>query len=252
MTRIDGAEAARASRGIPAEPLAPTDAATVPRTGLACVSASSPGSYFRLRENFPRFSRRRSDSVLEAAGSADRNVCGRALEHRPIREPKDADPAVAGISASAGTQLTAAPTVARRVERRRPDVRVAMAGVSDPPAPDFDGLPLDRCLAPGPLLPLRASRSCARDRAFRSVPFAGGKFRIRRPEQVVQDTAALAGTHGADAFVFVDGILALASPRGVPRQLIGRGHGFLRYGGTRLGKGLGGEPAAARPTEPVL
>jgi tRNA A37 methylthiotransferase MiaB len=313
VARIDSARAALRSRDILADPHAFTDAATVVRNGLACVSASFPGLNFDLRGNFSCFSHRRSDSVLEAAGSADRNVYGWALEHRPIPELEDPDLAVVGISVSADTQLIAALTVARHVKRRRPDVHVVMGGnlttrmvsrwqeehpffeyvdsfvsyegedalpalcdritgaghravpgllerdgrggllrtpaamvdVSDLPTPDFDGLPLDRYFAPGPVLPLQASRSCAWDCAFCSIPFASNKFRIRRADQVVRDMAALAAKYGSDTFMFVDEIMTLTSLRGVSRQLIDGGHGFSWYGETRFSKGLDDELAKA-------
>ncbi|MFF3315606.1 B12-binding domain-containing radical SAM protein [Streptomyces sp. NPDC003035] len=311
--RIDEARAALTSRDILTDPLAFTDAATVVRNGLACVSASFPGLNFDLRGNFSCFSHRRSDSVLEAARSADRNVYGWALEHRPIPELEDSDLAVVGISVSADTQLIAALTVARHVKRRRPDVHVVMGGnlttrmvsrwqeehpffayvdsfvsyegedalpalcdritgaddravpgllerdgrggllrtpaamvdVSDLPTPDFDGLPLDRYFAPGPVLPLQASRSCAWDCAFCSIPFASNKFRIRRADQVVHDMAALAARYGSDTFMFVDEIMTLTSLRGVSRQLIEGGHDLSWYGETRFSKGLDDELAKA-------
>ncbi|MCT7354338.1 B12-binding domain-containing radical SAM protein [Streptomyces sp. 15-116A] len=313
VARIDRARVALKSRDILQRPATFTDAATVVRNGLACVSASFPGLNFDLRGNFCSFSHRRSASVLEAARSPDRNVYGWALEHRPVRELEDADLAVVGISVSADTQLIAALTVARHVKRHRPDVHVVMGGnlttrmvsrwkeehpffayvdsfvsyegedalpalcdriagaddrpvpgllerdgrggllrspaamvdVSDLPTPDFDGLPLDRYFAPGPVLPLQASRSCAWDCAFCSIPFASNKFRIRRPDQVVHDMATLAEKHGTDTFMFVDEILTLTSLRGVSRELIEQKHQFFWYGETRFSKGLDDELAAA-------
>ncbi|MEU8976659.1 radical SAM protein [Streptomyces monashensis] len=121
----------------------------------------------------------------------------------------------------------------------------AMVDVSDLPTPDFDGLPLDRYFAPGPVLPLQASRSCAWDCAFCSIPFASNKFRIRRPEQVVHDTAAHAAKHGSDSFMFVDEIMTLTSLRGVSRELNDGGHELYWYGETRFSKGLDDELAAA-------
>ncbi|MFF5535076.1 B12-binding domain-containing radical SAM protein [Streptomyces cinerochromogenes] len=312
IARIDRARTALKSRSILTDPAAFTDAATVVRNGLACVSASFPGLNFDLRGNFSCFSHRRSDSVLEAAGSPDRNVYGWALEHRPIPELDDSDLAVVGISVSADTQLIAALTVARHVKRARPDVHVVMGGnlttrmvsrwqeehpffqyvdsfvsyegedalpalcdrisgagdrpvpgllerdgrggllrtpaamvdVSDLPTPDFDGLPLDRYFAPGPVLPLQASRSCAWDCAFCSIPFASNKFRIRRPDQVVHDMATLAARYGTDTFMFVDEIMTLTSLRGVSRELVDGGHELFWYGETRFSKGLDHELAA--------
>ncbi|MEU6378569.1 radical SAM protein [Streptomyces sp. NPDC046909] len=311
--RVDDARAALKSRDILTDPHAFVNAATVVRNGLACVSASFPGLNFDLRANSSCFSRRRSDSVLEAAGSTDRNVYGWALEQRPIPELDDSDLAVVGISVSADTQLIAALTVARHVKTRRPDVHVVMGGnlttrmvsrwqeehpffayvdsfisyegedalpalcdritgaddrtipgllerdgrggllrtpaamvdVSDLPTPDFDGLPLDKYFAPGLVLPLQASRSCAWDCAFCSIPFASNKYRIRRPDQVVHDMAALAAKHGGGTFMFVDEIMTLTSLRGVSRQLVDGDHDFHWYGETRFSKGLDDELAKA-------
>ncbi|MCC5481228.1 B12-binding domain-containing radical SAM protein [Streptomyces barringtoniae] len=313
VRRVDAARAALKSRAVLADPAAFTDAATVVRNGLACVSASFPGLRFDLRGNFSCFSHRRSDDILLAAGSPDRNVYAWALERRPIPGLDDPDLAVAGISVSADTQLIAALTTARHIKLRRPDVHVVMGGnlttrmvsrwqeehpffayvdsfvsyegedalpalcdritggddrpvpgllerdgrgglsrtpaamvdVSDLPTPDFDGLPLDRYFAPGPVLPLQASRSCAWDCAFCSIPFASNKFRIRRPEQVVHDMAALAAKHGSDSFMFVDEIMTLTSLRGVSRELNDGGHELYWYGETRFSKGLDDELAAA-------
>ncbi|MFG2112858.1 B12-binding domain-containing radical SAM protein [Streptomyces sp. NPDC048718] len=313
VSRIDQARAILKSRSVLTDPAAFTDAATVVRNGLACVSASFPGLNFDLRGNFSCFSHRRSDSVLEAAGSPDRNVYGWALENRPIPALDDSDLAVVGISVSADTQLIAALTVARHVKRARPDVHVVMGGnlttrmvgrwqeehpffqyvdsfvsyegedalpalcdritgaddrpvpgllerdgrggllrtpaamvdISDLPTPDFSDLPLDRYFAPGPVLPLQASRSCAWDCAFCSIPFASNKFRVRRPERVVADMAALAERHGTDTFMFVDEIMTLTSLRGVSRELNDGGHDLFWYGETRFSKGLDNELAAA-------
>ncbi|MGW0424006.1 B12-binding domain-containing radical SAM protein [Streptomyces sp. NPDC003015] len=313
IARIDSARTTLKSRSVLTDPAAFTDAATVVRNGLSCVSASFPGLNFDLRGNFSCFSHRRSDSILDATGSPDRNVYGWALEHRPIRELEDSDLAVVGISVSADTQLIAALTVARHVKHARPDVHVVMGGnlttrmvgrwreehpffqyvdsfvsyegedalpalcdrisgaddrpvpgllerdgrggllrtpaamvdVSDLPTPDFDGLPLDRYFAPGPVLPLQASRSCAWDCAFCSIPFASNKFRIRRPDHVVHDMAALAAKHGTDTFMFVDEIMTLTSLRGVSRELIAGGHELFWYGETRFSKGLDDELASA-------
>ncbi|KNE83097.1 MULTISPECIES: B12-binding domain-containing radical SAM protein [Streptomyces] len=311
--RIDRARAALTSRDVLTDPSSFTDAATVVRNALGCVSAAFPGLSFDLRGNFSCFSPRRSDSVLEAAVSPDRNVYGWVIERRPIRALDDSDLAVAGISVSADTQLIAALTIARYIKRRRPDVHVVMGGnlttrmvsrwqqehpffryvdsfvsyegedalpalcdrvvgtdhrpvpgllerdgrggllrtpaamvdISELPRPDFDGLPLDRYFAPGPVLPLQASRSCAWDCAFCSIPFASNKFRLRRPEQVVDDMAALAAENGTDTFMFVDEIMTLTSLRGVSRALIEGGHELFWYGETRFGKGLDDKLASA-------
>ncbi|MGW2651719.1 radical SAM protein [Streptomyces sp. NPDC001393] len=71
------------------------------------------------------------------------------------------------------------------------------------------------------------------------------QIRIRRPEQVVHDMAALAAKHGSDSFMFVDEIMTLTSLRGVSRELNDGGHELYWYGETRFSKGLDDELAAA-------
>ncbi|GGN90297.1 hypothetical protein GCM10010112_75570 [Actinoplanes lobatus] len=308
---IDEARTRLMRPDVATDPVGFTEAATVVRNALACVSAGFPGLTFDLRGNFSMFSPRRTSDVLTAAADADRSVYAWTLARRPLRGLDDPELAVVGISVSADTQLIAAVTVAREVKRRRPDVHVVMGGnfttrmvgrwkqehpffayvdsfisyegedalpalcdritgaddrpvpgllqadgrggllrtgpemvdISALPTPDFTGLPLDRYFAPGPVLPLQASRSCAWDCAFCSIPFASNKFRIRRPDDVVRDMAELSRRHGGDTFMFVDEILTLTSLRGVAKSLVQNENQLFWYGETRFSRGLDDELA---------
>jgi radical SAM superfamily enzyme YgiQ (UPF0313 family) len=46
-------------------------------------------------------------------------------------------------------------------------------------APDYGDYQLDSYFAPGPILPVLASRSCPWQCAFRSIPFASNKGRCQ-------------------------------------------------------------------------
>ncbi|MGA5898635.1 B12-binding domain-containing radical SAM protein [Streptomyces venetus] len=197
--------------------------------------------------------RRRPDVHVVMGGNLTTRMVSRWKEEHPFFEYVDSFVSYEGEDALpalcdrvTGADDRAVPGLLERDGRggllRTP---AAMVDVCDLPTPDFDGLPLDAYFAPGPVLPLQASRSCAWDCAFCSIPFASNKFRIRRAEQVVHDMTALAAKHGSDTFMFVDEIMTLTSLRGVSRQLIDGGHSLFWYGETRFSKGLDAELAKA-------
>lgn len=105
-----------------------------------------------------------------------------------------------------------------------------------PVTPDFTDLPLDRYFAPGPILPLLASRSCMWHCAFCSIPFASNKFRMRSTSSIVRDMEHLAAIHHTRYFMFVDEIMTIRTLRELARDLPeGR---FYWYGETRFAPGL--------------
>ncbi|MEV4339777.1 radical SAM protein [Streptomyces sp. NPDC049590] len=113
---------------------------------------------------------------------------------------------------------------------RRPPVTVSLGEL---PVPDFTDHPLaDGYLAPGPVLPVIASRSCAWKCAFCAIPFASDAFRMRSPEAVVAELDELHRRHGIRHFQFVDEILTVRSMRGLARGLAGRDYRW--YGETRF------------------
>lgn len=78
-----------------------------------------------------------------------------------------------------------------------------------PPAdltPDFDGLPLDRYLAPHPVLPLLSAHGCYHGKcAFCNVGYGGGnRFRPIDPDRVVDQMHELHERYGARHFFFAD------------------------------------------------
>lgn len=74
------------------------------------------------------------------------------------------------------------------------------------PPPDYSDLPLDRYLSPEPVFLLNASRGCYWSKCeFCSVsPSMRGCFRMRAPELVLDDIAALQARHGARCIAFGD------------------------------------------------
>ena len=100
----------------------------------------------------------------------------------------------------------AVPNLAYRREGR---VRIHPLFVEDIdalPAPDYDGLPLDRYLASEPVFLLNTSRGCYWSKCeFCSVsPSMRQRFRVRRPELVLDDIATLQTRHGARCISFGD------------------------------------------------
>lgn len=73
------------------------------------------------------------------------------------------------------------------------------------PAPDFEGLPLDRYYSPGPYLPIAASRSCYWQRcSFCGHSYSSSHYRMRPVQMIFEDMLHLHETTGARHFYFVD------------------------------------------------
>ncbi|MFC9931331.1 B12-binding domain-containing radical SAM protein [Streptomyces sp. NPDC127190] len=106
------------------------------------------------------------------------------------------------------------------------------------PAPDFDDYDLDSYLAPGPVLPVLASRSCAWNCAFCSIPFASNRYRHRDATTVVDEMQHLARRYGSTSFMFVDEIMTQRTLREVGAELVRREAGLHWYGETRFSAGL--------------
>ncbi len=95
------------------------------------------------------------------------------------------------------------------------------------PTPDFDGLPLGQYLAPAPVLPLLLGKGCYFNRCkFCDIPYinrvASKAYRLRAPERVAADVAALHERYGARHFVITDEALA-------PKLLLRLGAALAAY-----------------------
>ncbi|MFF3676012.1 B12-binding domain-containing radical SAM protein [Streptomyces sp. NPDC002120] len=109
--------------------------------------------------------------------------------------------------------------------------------------PAYDALPLDKYLAPGPILPVFASRSCPWDCAFCSIPFASNSFRQRSAAAVTEEVRQLRADHGSPYFMFVDEIMSLRTLRNVGEALVTTSADVYWYGETRFAGGLDDELA---------
>jgi anaerobic magnesium-protoporphyrin IX monomethyl ester cyclase len=81
------------------------------------------------------------------------------------------------------------------------------------PTPDFAGLPLDRYLAPQPVLPILTGKGCYFNRCkFCDIPFINHvspkPYRVRPPETVVNDCLTLRRRFGSRHFVVTDEALS--------------------------------------------
>ncbi|MFJ2730090.1 B12-binding domain-containing radical SAM protein [Streptomyces collinus] len=117
------------------------------------------------------------------------------------------------------------------------------ADITTAATPAYADLPLDKYLAPGPILPVYASRSCPWDCAFCSIPFASNSFRQRPAEAVVDEIGRLRRGVGSPYFMFVDEIMSLRTLRHVAEALVRTSAGVRWYGETRFARGLDGELA---------
>ncbi|MEU3725061.1 radical SAM protein [Streptomyces sp. NPDC031705] len=115
--------------------------------------------------------------------------------------------------------------------------------ISAAACPAYDALPLDKYLAPGPILPVFASRSCPWECAFCSIPFASNSFRQRPAAAVAREVGRLRAEHGSAYFMFVDEIMSLRTLRNVGEALLTASADVHWYGETRFAAGLDGELA---------
>ncbi|HEV2718424.1 MAG TPA: radical SAM protein [Thermoanaerobaculia bacterium] len=98
------------------------------------------------------------------------------------------------------------PNLAYRRDGRVRVNRVHVEAIDALPTPDYCGLPLQRYLAPQPVFLLNASRGCYWSKCeFCSVsPSMRRRFRMRRPDLVLDDVATLQARHGARCISFAD------------------------------------------------
>ncbi|WP_405914607.1 B12-binding domain-containing radical SAM protein [Streptomyces sp. NBC_00728] len=122
-----------------------------------------------------------------------------------------------------------------RTPRRSADISASVK-------PAYDALPLGKYLAPGPILPVFASRSCPWECAFCSIPFASNSFRQRPAAAVAEEMDLLRADHGSHYFMFVDEIMSLRTLRNIGEALVPASDVFW-YGETRFAGGLDDELA---------
>lgn len=84
--------------------------------------------------------------------------------------------------------------------------RKKQAKLAELPAPDFDGLPLDRYLAPEPVLPLAMARGCYFGKcAFCNVGYGEAEvFSQLKSEPLLEQMLRLTARHGSRRVFFVD------------------------------------------------
>ncbi|HEX7191398.1 MAG TPA: radical SAM protein [Thermoanaerobaculia bacterium] len=124
-----------------------------------------------------------------------------------------------------GTSIDDVPNLAYRKDGQIRRSALHVENIDDLPAPDYRGLPLDRYLAPEPVLLLNTSRGCYWSKCeFCSVsPSMRQQFRMRRPELVLGDIETLQARHGARCISFGDDCIA-------PRMLHALARGIRERG----------------------
>ncbi|RMH36963.1 MAG: radical SAM protein [Nitrospirae bacterium] len=107
------------------------------------------------------------------------------------------------------------------------------------PAPNYDGFPLGRYLAPETVLPVQFSRGCYyKDCAFCALTLDHQNFRQKDPTKVVDELAALSKKYDTPFFFFTDECLALSPTKRLCRQLIDRNLGLQWTAELRFEKNL--------------
>ena len=93
------------------------------------------------------------------------------------------------------------------------------------PLPDYEGLPLDRYLAPQRILPIEACRGCYWRRcAFCNLGYGQSRnYRARPPEYIAAEMASLQQRYGTRFFFFVDEALPPAMLAGLSEAISARG-----------------------------
>jgi radical SAM superfamily enzyme YgiQ (UPF0313 family) len=114
----------------------------------------------------------------------------------------------------------------------RVNPRKRQAKLTDLPAPDFDGLPIDRYLAPEPVLPLAMARGCYFGKcAFCNVGYGEAEvFSQLKPEPLLDQMLRLTERHGSRRVFFVDEAMPPRLIRDVAPELERLGTP-LRWGG---------------------
>lgn len=95
--------------------------------------------------------------------------------------------------------------------------------INDLPAPNYDGFPLGRYLAPHTVLPVQFSRGCYyKDCAFCALTLDHQNFRQKDPGKTVDDLQMLSEKYQTPYFFFTDECFALSPTKRLCQQLIDR------------------------------
>ncbi|GAK54634.1 hypothetical protein U14_05921 [Candidatus Moduliflexus flocculans] len=132
---------------------------------------------------------------------------------------------------------TALLELARAVERgERPAGLIrgtCAANLAEHPAPDFDGIPLDKYLAPAPVLPYDPTRGCYWGKCafchYGLAEHGTARYRQRPPELVAQHVEQLAQRHTCRVFYFSQDAMSPAFAEKVAEQ-IQRSGAAIRWG----------------------
>lgn len=136
-------------------------------------------------------------------------------------------------SLAEGRSLDAVPNlIFRDGEEIYTTVRREPEKIADVPPPDFDGLPLDRYLAPELVLPLAMARGCYFGKcAFCNVGYGEAEaFSQLRGEELLDRMLTLGAKHGSRRIFFVDEAMPPRLMRAIAPRLIELGVP-LRWGG---------------------
>lgn len=144
--------------------------------------------------------------------------------------PYEGEPALRGLIEAGGwgRDLSAVPNLMRLDSQGRPALGPArVEDVDALPVPDFSGLPLGLYLAPEPVLPILTGKGCYFNRCkFCDIPqinsISTKAYRVRRPETVAADVAALNREYGARHFVITDETLSPGLLLGLADAMEGR------------------------------
>jgi hypothetical protein len=95
--------------------------------------------------------------------------------------------------------------------------------INELPAPNYDGFPLGRYLAPHTVLPVQFSRGCYyKDCAFCALTLDHQNFRQKDPGKTVDDLQMLSEKYQTPYFFFTDECFALSPTKRMCQQLIDR------------------------------
>ena len=95
--------------------------------------------------------------------------------------------------------------------------------INELPAPNYDGFPLGKYLAPETVLPVQFSRGCYyKDCAFCALTLDHQNFRQKDPGRTVEDLEMLSGKYQTPFFFFTDECLALSPTKRLCQQMIER------------------------------